>query len=462
MQKIKKILLGMILLSLLIFPLLKTYASVNSESQRLYLNTMYTKTIEKGQVLEFYYTPDTNQYLVLETYGNTDTLAEVYSPSIEPIISDDDGTISNAKICFQGKIGEKISIRVKCYSSTSQGDTIVQLRKQRFTMFTGDDERESHLTTPTNSFYELYEVTRYVNISQNAIMLNDSRDLPRLNSEILYFSGNAYSVNGKWLGVELNEGALFNTDNLNLYNTKLALWAASYTASSANENNLSIAQHSVNELALSSLGFEGSISSSSSKTFTDAFFKELSKGSTVSDSASKGAQALLWPWDSAKDYKIFGDGNVSMTSQSQSSASFVIKGEQDYSYIEESLQKGYLKTYLGENVYRYFEQINGRISNNIIDVTYDDDLNIISVNDLRSNYQQILPTKLLYSNDMDMNLKFSFSLDSISRNIVYYNIGGVMTPILVVTKDNCTVSEVTCTNLYTGKLIDYDLINKAF
>ncbi len=439
---------------------------------KIYLNVKNEVTLSNGNIAYFIYTPELNFYFTVETFGMYNTKIKVENTSTGTIINDDSGEGLNAKVEFKGIKGQPVYISTKFYSSSTSGTFKLQLRKQRFSMFGYEDSEGNNtipdLAGPYNAFNSLFESIKYENGSSGEALSNDDRDLARINSEIMFFTGHGFksNENNMGYGVAFKYGGITTNNALNMNKTKVAMWAACYSANSTNSGKISISEYSINCGAKSSIGFSESVSFSSSKTFTNRFFTNLASGSTVKEAAEYGASGLLWPWDNGKKYVIFGDKEMSVIDCSTSISTFDLKPlslslidnlDVDYEYIS-----------LDETNGRYYKKINNCLSNNFIDVTYKEG-KVVKIDDYRKKINNILkinPTYLNYTlpDKKRIGTQTFILEEETTRNIIYYAINNSMTPIEIIVgkyNDGCQIiEEVTCVNLALGHLIDYSDINE--
>lgn len=301
-----------------------SYSNIN-------INIKYNVFLQPGEISYFTYTPDGDYYYVVETYGHSDTKLQVTNTYCGTIIDDNSGSEFNAKIEFRGIKDKPIYISTKFNNPNISGTYTLQLRKQRASMFAYEDSNGNStiddLNTPYSKLNPMFETIKYVNTSASDALTNDERSLAKINSEIMYFTGHGYKTdqNNKGYGVAFKTGGITTSKSINMDRTKVAMWAACYSANSTNSKKLSIAEYSVNKGAKSAVGFTETVSFSSSRTFTNRFFTKLSEGATVKEAASYGASGLVWPWDNGKKYVIFGDENVRITDSTNSISTFNLK-----------------------------------------------------------------------------------------------------------------------------------------
>ncbi len=438
----------------------------------LSLNSKHDVLVSSGDIRYFTYTPKSDSYFVVETYGSLDTKLHVSNTYTGAICDDDSGVGLNAKVEFRGVQANPIYIATKLYNSNISGNYQIQLRKQRVSMFAYDDNKGNStipdLNIPFTKLSPMFETIKYENTSASEALLNDERDLAKINSEIMFFSGHGYKNNSTEMGfgVKFKTGGITTSKTINMDRTKVAVWAACYSANSTNSKKISIAEYSINNGAKSSIGFTESISFSSSKTFTNRFFTKLSEGSTVKEAASYGSNGLIWPWDSAKKYVIFGDDSIRITDSTTSSGTFRSRSINTNIVLESN--ENYYIVDIDQNSKRYYETINGILTNSFVDVIYDDNNNIIDIDDYRKDLSHINSINQSINNQSLLNTisidNTSYQLDKeISRNIVYVSINNDMTPIIILTGNyvfnEIVIEESRCINLTNGEELEYSEIN---
>lgn len=279
--------------------------------------------LEGVEVKTYYFTPNSDGYFVAETTGNLDTRLKISSSSGLFIINDDGGINNNSRIYFKAEKGVQITIDVRLYEDYSSDDASsgyieLQLRKQRFSMFSYVDANGNNLIEnlekPNNLFKNLFECSKYQNEHASIANSFDSTNISVVNSEIMFFYGHGYSDGHGVVFYDhsVNRGSWTLDSFINLNRIRVAVWAACDSANSSNSRNISFAENSViNWGASSAVGFEKTVSISSASKFTDKFFEKLASGATVDESAKAGAGAVFWAWDAVKSYKVFGYGGFS-------------------------------------------------------------------------------------------------------------------------------------------------------
>lgn len=117
---------------------------------------------------------------------------------------------------------------------------------------------------------------------------------------------------------------------------------------------------------------------------------------------------------------------------------------------------------------RYYEKVNGCLTNSFIDVVYDENNKIINVLDYRKDLNNI---DLINNKFKNFCLLKSITINNCiynleeeqSRNIVYFSLNNIMTPIEIITANytynGIIIENTICINLNNGKEIDYSEIN---
>lgn len=438
----------------------------------LNLNVKYDVSISAGDIRYFMYTPESDAYFVVETYGSLDTKLHISNTYSGEISDDDSGEGLNARVEFRGVKGKTIYIATKLYSRNLSGNYLIQLRRQRASLFAYNDRKGNttipDLNTPSSKLSPMFETVRYENKSASDALSKDERDLTKINSEIMFFSGHGYknSDTEKGFGVVFKNGDITTSTSVNMDRTKVAVWAACYSANSTNSKKISIAEYSVTKGAKSAIGFTESVSFSSSRTFTDRFFSKLSEGSTIKEAASYGSSGLVWPWDSAKKYVIFGDDSIRITDTTTSTSSFALRSVN--ANILTELDNNVYIIDIDQNSKRYYEKINDILTNSFVDITYDKDSNIIDVKDYRKDLSRVgLINGSMASQSLLPNILIDGAIyqldDELSRNIVYIDLNNVMTPVIIIVgtyiNDGITIEYTRCINLTNGQELEYSEIN---
>lgn len=304
-----------------------------AQTEVISINETKTVVLATNEIKPYYFTPDSDGFYVVETMGELDTKLKVSGILSGEIINDDFVDINssnnrNARIWFKAEKDKQIKIEVKPFN-IEPGTTALQVRKQRFSMFSYIDEDGNDMiqdfNIPYDLFCNLYETVKYEDKTAFFARSDDERGLSRLNSEIVFFSGHGYKDNEtqKGHGIDFySNGAhsgLYNTTPLNMDKVKVAMWAACFSANSTNSRNLSFAEHIKNCGAAASVGFEDEVTFAVSRLFTNGFFYALSNGDTVNDAAYWTVKNFNWiTMGNAHKYKVFVDGNIKVTSETSS------------------------------------------------------------------------------------------------------------------------------------------------
>ncbi|MDE5721459.1 MAG: CHAT domain-containing protein [Clostridia bacterium] len=440
----------------------------SAETAVLNLNEKRAVTINANEVKIFYFTPNSNQHYVVETFGTQDTKLRVSNIPAGEIINGGRYTDDNARIWFKAEQGRQIKIELKLYRAGMSGSTTIQIRKQRFSMFSvidqDGDSTAKDLNTPYDKFKNLYETVKYENASYSEAFKINERGLTAFNSEIVFFSGHGASNGICFMKNKVCTGDLSTNTRLNMSSTRVAMFSSCESAKEDDSNSLCIARYAVVSGAYASVGFQKEVSFSSARKFTNKFFTKLSEGYTVYEAASKGKGAIIWAWDNAKKYTVFGRGEITVVSDSASASTFSIKQNVDLEYLREELASGYIAEPLSETETRYYQTVNGYLTDSYIDIT-EENGRIVDYDDRRKAFDSVLEiegdylnkgcAEIVCADGSVYNLKAERE-----EHIVYCNLDGVMTPVKVsfasyVNEHGCAVYEASCINLNNGEAIDY-------
>lgn len=482
-KSVKKFLpiLSILLMAVVLFAVFSTTTPLKAyaDTDIIKLNELKTVNLSAGEVKTYYYTPTDNKYYVVETTGYYGTKLKVSNLRNGEVIDSVSGIGDNARIYFQAEASKQVKIDIKFYNSSYTGNTVLQIRQQTISMFGYiDDEGNSTLSdlkTPYSKFSSIYNAVKYENVSAAQALSTDSRGLPAINSEVVFFSGHGYNDGSGVIFYNngIASGDIENNSSFKMDRTKVVMWSACCSASDDNSMNMSIAEASVRcGGAKSAVGFNKTVSFSSARTFTNKFFTKLAEGSSVYNAAKKGASAIIWAWDKAKKYSVFGRGEINVTDVTENVgiAFSLNKSElKNCQNLQEEITTNYCETSVGDNEYRYYEMINGYESSNYIDVIKENG-NITGYEDFRTGYKTVLD---INENYLNLSAVEKVSIDSLKyrllqendEHIIYYNFEGVMTPIKITfctyidDKGSC-ISEADCINLYNGERIDYSSINQ--
>lgn len=413
-----------------------------------------------------------NQLYVVETIGNCDTIVKIKSKALGTITDDNSGIDKNGRIYFKTNLDEEILIYISLSDSNASGTVELQVRRQKFVMFGYEDidgnSTNSDLDSPYNDFKSSFDCVTFKNATESNALNIDDRGLQNLNSEIVFLSGHGDKDNiTKGSIFYFKTGTLSISKGFDMSRVNLVVWAACYSACKSNKHGISIAEKAILNGAKTSLGFEEDVSFSSSKTFTNCLFNQLSHGKTIDESAKIASSKLLWPWDSAKKYSIFGDKALCVTECRPTPS------KNNRSRIPFTLEKyfplgNFEKILLYDNIYRYYETKNGYLTNNFLDVAHYENEKIIIENHLK-DYQKILD---VYINEEQCirsvltknNIASDFKIKDTHK--IYYNYNSTLIPlqIIEIIRNDSNVSgktEYYCINLNDGNFINYSDINIA-
>lgn len=133
-------------------------------------------------------------------------------------------------------------------------------------------------------------------------------------------------------------------------------------------------------------------------------------------------------------------------------------------YLRDEVANGYVAEPLSETETRYYQTVNGYLTDSYIDIT-EESGRIIDYDDRRKAFDSVLEIEGDYLNK---GCAESICADGAVYNlkaekeehVVYCNLGGVMTPVKVsfasyVNEHGCAVYEASCINLNNGDTIDY-------
>lgn len=314
-----------------------------------------------------------------------------------------------------------------------------------------------------------YNVLKLENQSSSSIKSGSFNSGPAyMNADIIMVSGHGYgSENGdKGSGVKFINSSLYTHDLKNMNSVDFAMWATCYSANSNNYTKTSMAQASVNAGALSSIGFPDTISVSSSKTFTNRIFKKLAEGKTIAESAKYAKDGLLWLWDKARDYEIFGDSNTNILLLNPRANMSSVNVNLVNQFNRDIASGSWENFSTGENSFRYYKTINGMLSDMFYDVEYDANNNVIDIMCSKDSFNSNLVIKSMNSSANLLNIKENVNICNVETYNVYVTINNEMVPVQLTYydeyhNDGYVTQEVVCKNLNDNSLIDYSLINSV-
>lgn len=424
------------------------------------LNEKHMIWVNEGDIRYFDFKVPDNGFYVAETYPINN-----YSDNIVTNVTVEglkDGQIhtrsyngvgGHTMFTFSGEGGQHLRFAVRSFSP-SLSIFYFQIRRQQailcgFNYGTDEINTLPDLTVPNNVLSSMYSCVTYQDGNTN-LLTNDLRDFPIINSEVLFFSGH-----GNGNSVSLPNGSNLYASSLpQMNNVRVAVWSSCKSAEI--NNGTSMVLESVNQGALSSLGFTYTVGVDSAKTFTDELFVQLSQGSTLTGAAVMAANKIIWPWDTVKDYVIAGDPSTRINE-----ASF-IKSDVGYETTNLNLNEYNLTREecasfeLAQGKTRLFKTINGCLTNQVFDCNDED--NIYNTNVTKDDSSStILP--VLHESQLEL----AKNEELLEKHQVYIFTEGVYTPVLL-EYINCfceygVYQKVVCKNLYNGELIDYATIN---
>lgn len=436
--------------------------------ESLEINERKAVDINGYDIKRFSITLTDTKFYVVETIGTVDTFMSVYGLSEGMLIDTDSGEGDNACIAFRGE-NTTIEIHVSGGGENAVGQTTLQIRRQQAIMFgfdypkndtkkisvlnegEGIDTRPD-LDVPASVLEPLYNIARYDtdNVTPLYFDHNDERGIIRQNSEILFFSGHGFD--GYFVSLPRSEFYVYKIKDMS--NTKVAVWSACNSASQNNKYNSSMVHKSVEKGAKSSIGWVDSIYNDSAKKFTDAFFTALAQGKTVKQAADKGKSKIFWLWDSVRKYTLVGNGDTTITSANLNK-SVKINNTMINEFKQRGSNGGWVRYEDGLLQARYYHTINGCLTNDYYDVTYNDNNEIIDV--IHSGYYIENQQVLLASNFDTTTLEKAIKNSDVHN--VYVLIKDNVVPVKIEYKkadgaENGSM-QVVCTNLNNGNLIDY-------
>lgn len=431
------------------------------------LNEKTLVTLSPGETKSFEITiPDNISYAV-ETiqYGSSvvDTTLTVNNLSTGNQYDDNSGVGLYSFIGFNNQGGRNLTITVGANNSNTLSRFYLQIRKQKavYYGFEYDDiSTIKDLEKPYNYFSGLYDSYLYENKESSHFQEIDERGYSRYNSEIIFFSGHGYkdpNSDARGFGVSFSNTSLYLSDITNMNNVRIAVWSACYSSNTNNSYNTSFIDKSVASGAQAALGFPDSVTTVSSKSFTDDLYEKLAAGYTIGAAAEYAAKQIIWPWDNAKDYRITGSTSTTLNIANYTKTSSVIASQDNrISNYYDLVNNHNYQTYNDGNVTRYYMTINGIITNQFVDVAQDSSIqSCVTQNYNVGNEFSVLPILLDYD---------TVNTATEEKHLVYIIENNVATPVLIsyvtITDHNGrTYSEAICRNLNNGVFIDYGDIN---
>lgn len=432
------------------------------------LNTRYSgKISSSSQVDYFNFKPSETGIYTVETFGSLDTEITFQQYSWSTLKDDDSGVGLNAKIGFSvTNASNNCQFQVRGHGGKT-GSYTIQVRKQKMAIFTGkysDINTQADASTPsTQMSNDGYRVSTFLNATRAQVLANDNTGAQEINSEIVFFSGHG---NTDRIAFQ-NNTTLLSGDIPSLDRTKVAVWAGCQTGGGTN----SFAQRARTRGAIVSIGWTTNTTVGSSKTFTNTFFTELKNDRTVQEACKTAAGKLLWPWDGAKNYVIFGPTDYVLLSQvtwKTAAANQIDSNTSKQQFLDDQKRYEYYIDQISDGCTRYIKMFNGRLTNDYYDV-YDNGAivksdNTITSNDI-SNVQQLVSTSARQSLSITPEKEGYTIIDTEVHN-VYVRYNGEVIPVKIIGTTyqdslGCNLLEYNCVNEITGASINYDDISFA-
>lgn len=411
----------------------------------------YSLAISQTGAADIFYTSDSAQLHKIETLGFSDTLiraSRIQSKRLSDFNSLD----------FQpkAKTEAKFNIYYRGFESGNQM-TSFRIRKQQASLF-ALNEFKSDLSSVHSSLNKLFQVSEHVDPTFSVITGTNNLSINNLDNEIVFIS-----THGAPAYISLMNGGMSSSDIPFLINNKITLISACESAQ-GNSSFASISEQFVLRGAKSSVGFNKVINSSSAKTFSNEFFKQISSGQTVETASKKAASKLFLASDSAKDYVIFGNKNttvndtININALNSSSKNYVHLTD-----IGKLLGNEYEKQHLYDDTYRYIKTIDNIITDSYLDVKENNEGFYIEKNHI-SDYNKV--NKINYYphiiSDSIMESGRKYTLFNNKTDYLYLTKNNTMIPFSVIFADYSfkeqKIQKVYCTNLFDGSDITYSEI----
>ncbi len=432
--------------------------------ERSVINSVITIPFMLGYTNNIYFKIPDNKYYTVETFGSLNTTLTIENLSCGTITDYDSGEGSNAMLGFQGEQGTIINIKINPNTSALLTSCQLQIRRQQAVLygFDYDLNTKPDINDAYDEISGMYNTFKFVNEENTHIVALDERGLPRLDSDVVLFAGHGSSI-----GVDFPHSVLTTSGFPEHINSKLIFWSTCNSALVDPIFNDCLVDASVEKGALCSIGFTVSVNSYSARLFSKRFFIKLADGYTVSNAAVAAKNALFWPFDNAKNYRIAGDGSTTITTPApvpKSAAALNTSYVKELNYLLE--REELYACNLSDNMVRYYRTIDGYITNECYDVVYDGKKNISQITHMGRSIDgaKILKIAQDCSAVTDKNSENrvnSDNLESTATHIIYYNFGKCVVPIEINYRNyynrECRYyyQEVICINLATGDYIDY-------
>ena len=438
-----------------------------SNNDKLLLNMKYQEELLPGEEKQFTcYIPDTLYYIV-ETRGNLDTYLTIEGLNAGKIENDNNGTNNNAAIGFKGE-NSWVTIKLKCKNAEDFGTTEIQIRRQQAVLYGfnyGNLNTISDLDEPYNSLRTLYDTTKFFKDDEsnpNHILSNDARGYPRLNSEIVFFSGHG----GTGSVCFVNGLELYSSNLCSMENTKIVVWSTCHSSKGSGTTK-SMLQASIDAGAKAGVGWPVSTLSTSAKRFTNKLFSQLVNGETLENSCISAASEVSVAFDPILKWEIGGNKETTISKE-------ISKGS--YNRFETSVKlNAFEKRYNDSdewqvfeynNVIRVYKTINGyptndfyiirKENNKVIDIKHSgffvDNMKILTI---RAMKESINSNKEIYEE--------SSKLIDCETHISYCMLNDFLVPVEInyckyQDAYGCYFMKSFCRNLNNGEMVDYENI----
>lgn len=442
------------------------YVNLN---EKLLLNMKYPENISAGETKEYTcYIPDSLNYVV-ETRGELDTYLIVEGLSTGTVENDNSGVGNNASIGFKGE-NKWITIKLRCKNSADFGTTEIQIRKQQASLFgfdygTNDINTTSDLNEPYNNLRTMYDTRRFCEGTESSpsyMLSNDARGYPRLDSEIVFFSGH-----GKEGLISLPNGRLYSYNLCSMENTKIAVWSACHS-SLASATADSILTASIKAGAKAGVGWPDKIPVSSARKFTNKLFSELVGGSTLQNACITAASEISLAIDPILNWKIEGNRQITISKEIPNKLSNSLEtAVKINAFNERYTETDDWQVFEFENETRAYKTIDGHITNDFYIIKKNDNNKITDVkhSGIFVDNMQILPIITIGEKADTTTLidDRNIVLVGTTTYIIYWAVEGTIIPIEInyceyVDNFECYFLDAICTNLNTGETIAYESI----
>lgn len=430
------------------------------------------------------FTATTTGFYTVETFGSTDTFGIVTVGS-DYYIDNDSGSNTNFAIGFNQPANTTATISVTHNNITSgSGMFTIQVRKQKARIYAGDYgdiNTISHSVSPELYLTSIgYEVCVHENESPHHATSFDS-NFRRLNSEIFFFSGHGAAGKVQFPTPYDNDDILKakTIKNLNMDNTKVALWASCNSAVRTNiskpsepPENKSMIEICVESGAKSAVGFEVPISYGSVGYWSNRFFYALANGCNVNSAIQFADASILW-FDPCRSHSVVGDDSTTINNANVNPKSSNNNTSQQELYKQFEYDKSEFSYTLYEdyNMKQYFKTINGIITNDFYAIMGDGTI-IKSVETVsQQDIDNVLDNIEKINFDLNPQVKNGITegkitfdrLISSKEHIIFYKKNGVVTPIKIVysnyENDNgYSTCHVDCVNLLDNSNINYETL----